>query len=621
MSTSRKRPSAALFHALVEHSSDAIALLGEDGTVLYVAESLTHVLGWNPSDREGRPGFELVREEDQALLRERFADAVAHPGVPVRAEFRMRHQDGSWRVVEWLAINRLDDPVVGGIVVNYRDITDRRRAEQALRDSELRYRYLVDHASDIIYNCDAGGCFTFFSRRGATLLKYEEEELRGKHFLRVIRPDYRDVAGAFYADQFVRRIPNTYFEFPALASDGTVVWLGQNVQLIIEHDRIVGVQAIARDITKQKQAEEALRQSEARYRSLIQEAAYGIYRSTPDGRLLDANPALVAMLGYDSTDELLRVNLATDVYRDPAERARLVALHAGRTTPTAEEIEWRRRDGTSVRVRVTVRVVTTTDGSCFEGIVEDITARRELEERLRQAQKMEAIGRLARGIAHDFNNILAAVEGSSDLLLARLAPGDPSRQDAEEIANAAERGAALTRQLLAFSRQQPLPPQVFDLGEAVRRMQPTLRRVAGDGITLELVMEGRAPQVRAEPTQVEQVVMNLAVNARDAMPQGGTLAIAVGRRDLDEAAALRAGVPAGAYARLSVTDTGTGIPGDVQAQIFEPFFTTKDPETGTGLGLSIVYSIVRDSGGSITLTSAVGRGTTFEVLLPLAAAD
>ncbi len=173
MSESRRpRPSAALFHALVEYSFDAIALLAEDGSVLYVGESLTQVLGWTPADREGRPGLELIHEDDREMFRQRFADSVASPGVPVRAEFRMRHKDGSWRMVEWLGVNRLADPIVRGIIVNYHDVTERRRAEEALRDIELRYRYLVDHASDIIYNTDANGCFTFFSRRGATLLEY-----------------------------------------------------------------------------------------------------------------------------------------------------------------------------------------------------------------------------------------------------------------------------------------------------------------------------------------------------------------------------------------------------------------------------------------------------------------
>ncbi|HVB37497.1 MAG TPA: PAS domain S-box protein, partial [Vicinamibacterales bacterium] len=346
----KRRPSAALFHALVEHSFDAIGLLAADGSVLYVGESLTRVLGWTPAEREGRSGLELIHEDDRPVLREHLAETVARPDVPVRAEFRMRHKDGTWRTVEWQAINRLSDPVIRGIIVNYRDITERRRAEQALHDSELRYRYLVDHASDLIYSCDAGGCLTFFSRRGATLLQYEESQLLGRHFLKFIRPDYRDLAGAFYADQFVRRIPNTYFEFPALAADGSVVWLGQNVQIVIEDGMIVGVQAIARDITKQKQAEEALRRSEARYRSLIQGAAYGIYRSTVDGRLLDVNPALAAMLGYESADELLDRNLGTDIYGNAADRARLMLKHAGKETTTGEEIDWRRKDGTPIRV-------------------------------------------------------------------------------------------------------------------------------------------------------------------------------------------------------------------------------------------------------------------------------
>ncbi|HVC18682.1 MAG TPA: PAS domain S-box protein [Vicinamibacterales bacterium] len=615
----RRRPSAALFHALVEHSSDAIGILAEDGTVLYAGESLASVLGWRPEEREGRPGFELVHPDDQPVLRERLAECLAHPGVVIRAEFRMQHRNGTWRQVEWQGVNRLPDPIVRGIIVNYRDVSERRAIEHALRESEGRYRYLIDHASDIIYNCNAGGYFTFINLRGVALLHYAEGELIGRHFLQMVREDHRDLAGEHYSQQVIARIPNTYLELPAIAKDGTTVWFGQNVQLVIEHDQVVGVQAIARDITARKTAEEALRRSEARYRSMIQGAAYGIYRTTIDGRILDANPALISMLGYDSLDDLLSVHFVTAVYQDPAERARLVERYRDQDTVTGVEVDWKRKEGTPIRVRLSVRAIQAEPGGeeYFEGIVEDVTERHVLEARLRQAQKMEAIGRLARGIAHDFNNILAAIEGSSDLLLTRLAPGDPSRQDAEEIRNAAERGATLTRQLLAFARQQPPQPRVFDLWALVQQMEPTLRRLAGDRIALRLTRHEPAPCVRAAPAQIEQVIMNLAVNARDAMPEGGTLAIGVGTAEVGAAESDRVGLPADRYASLTVRDTGTGIAAGIRSQIFEPFFTTKDPDTGTGLGLSIVYSIVKDGGGTIVLTSEEGRGTTFQVLLPL----
>jgi PAS domain S-box-containing protein len=350
----------------------------------------------------------------------------------------------------------------------------------------------------------------------------------------------------------------------------------------------------------------ALRESEARYRSLIHDAAYGIYRSALDGRLLDVNPALVSMLGYESMEELQALNLR-DIYRDPNERDRLIARYGVAGLAKGLEVDWKRKDGTPIRVRLSVRVLGSAPGTSrsFEGVVEDVTERRELEERLRQAEQMEAVGRLARGIAHDFNNVLAAIEGSCDLLLAQLAPDDRRRAEVEEIQRAAERGAALTRRLLAFSRREPAMPERLDLRILVGNMAGMLRRLAGEAIWFDLVSGDQPLWVNAEPSQLEQVLLNLVVNARDAMPDGGRLDISVDR------------APEEGWARLSVQDTGVGIAPDVQSQIFEPFFTTKDPDRGGGLGLSIVYSIVRDCGGSIRVTSEPGRGTRFDVLLPL----
>ena len=230
---------------------------------------------------------------------------------------------------------------------------------------------------------------------------------------------------------------------------------------------------------------------------------------------------------------------------------------------------------------------------------------------------MEAVGRLARGVAHDFNNVLAAILGCSDLLLMRFPPGDPTRDDAEEIRRAAERGAALTRQLLAFSRSQTLEAKVLDLAPIVEQLGSMLQRLAGDRVQVRIHVSG-APHVRMEPGQFEQVLLNLVVNARDAMPDGGAIDIEAGAITLDERTAPHySGIPAGGYARIAVRDTGVGIAPEMQDRIFEPFVTSKDPSKGTGLGLSIVYGIAKESGGTVTYSTAPARGTTFEVLIPL----
>ncbi|MFI5245353.1 MAG: PAS domain S-box protein, partial [Gemmatimonadales bacterium] len=318
--------------------------------------------------------------------------------------------------------------------------------EEALRASEERLRYFVDHAQDIIYYCDTQGRFTYVNPTAERVMQYDEGELVGRHFMTLIRREDRARAGDLYMRQLIERTPNTYFEFAAVTKRGDTVWLGQHVQLVYEGDVVVGVQAIARDITRQRTVEEQLRRSEARYRSLIQGAAFGIYRTTIDGTILDANPALASLLGYDSVEELMALNMSA-VYRSPADRAELIERHRRQSiSAPGVDVDWKRKDGTPIVVRITARVVEFEDGvRCFEGIVEDITAKRAFDEQLRQAQKMEAVGRLARGVAHDFNNVLAAILGCAELLAMRLDADGPSRLEAEEIQKAAERGANLTR--------------------------------------------------------------------------------------------------------------------------------------------------------------------------------
>jgi PAS domain S-box-containing protein len=486
--------------------------------------------------------------------------------------------------------------------------------KQALEATEARLRHIVEHAQDLIYYCDPGGRFTYVNPAAARVMKYEERELLGRHFLTLIRPDFQPAAREFYERQFAERIPNTYFEFAAVTKAGGIVWIGQHVQLVHEGGKVTGVHAIARDITRQKEAEERLRQSEARYRSLIQDAAYGIYRSTVDGRILDANNALARMLGYDSVEELMTRGMS-EVYRQPPERADLIARHAGQSH-VALDVEWKRKDGTPILIHLTARRVDMEGGEAgFEGMVEDVTERRALEDQLRRAQRMEAVGRLARGVAHDFNNVLAAITGSADLLALRLPADHPAREEADEIQKAAERGVALTRQLLSFSRRQALTPQEIDLALAVPEMKSLLQRMIGD--TIELRVHARTPAVvRIEPSQLQQVLTNLVVNARDAMPEGGSIDIDVTTAAVEDGDRSRYPLPAGRYARIAVRDTGGGIDPRVQAQLFEPFVTTKETTKGTGLGLSIVYGIAKDWGGTVTFSTS-RRGTTFEVLVPL----
>jgi len=370
---------------------------------------------------------------------------------------------------------------------------------------------------------------------------------------------------------------------------------------------------------ERRRAEQALRESEARARSLVEGAPYGIYRSTPDGRLLDVNPAMVDMLGYDSAAALLNVNLATDIYRDPEVRGRLIEQYGDRPIFQGVEVQWKRKDGTPITVVVSGRPVRDETGQvvCFEGIAENVTERRVLEEQLRQSQKIEAIGRLAGGIAHDFNNLLMLIKGYCELLLDHIGRDQGLRRYGEEIQRAADRATSLTQQLLAFSRKQVLEPKVLDLNQVVSDMEKMLQRLLGEDVELAIHLATGLGHVKADPNQLEQVIMNLAVNARDALPRGGQLTLETDNVELDALyARAHAGARPGSYVMLAVSDTGQGMTPEVKARIFEPFFTTKEKGKGTGLGLSTVYGIVKQSEGYIWVYSEPGRGTTFKVYLP-----
>ncbi len=373
------------------------------------------------------------------------------------------------------------------------------------------------------------------------------------------------------------------------------------------------------DITDRKREEEALRRSEASYRSLILGATYGIFRCDVDGKFLAVNPALVAMLGYESEADLLAANLVRDVNRDPDKGAHLLQQYRQSGRLDGVETQWRRKDGTPVPVRLSGRTVLDEHGALqgFEVIAEDVSERWRLEEQLRQAQKMEAIGRLAGGVAHDFNNLLTIITGYSQLLLERLGSDDPLRGHVNEVLSAGNRAASLTRQLLAFSRRQVLQPQVLDLNTVVANTDKMLRRLIGEDIELVTHLGPDLGRVKTDPGQIEQVIMNLAVNARDAMPQGGRLTLETANVELNEGdTRTRVSVLPGRYVMLAVSDSGIGMDAETQAHIFEPFFTTKEAGKGTGLGLATVYGIVKQSGGHIWLYSEPNQGTTFKIYLP-----
>jgi hypothetical protein len=386
------------------------------------------------------------------------------------------------------------------------------------------------------------------------------------------------------------------------------------------------VPAVGRELSdaagqrERRRVEEALHSSEERLRAIFEGAAEGILVADVESRkFLYANPAICRMLGYEE-EELLRLTV-NDIHPEedlPRVTAEFEA-QARREKEIATDLPCLRKDGTIVHVDICTAPLVIDNRPCNVGFFTDITARKRAEEQLRQAQRMEAIGRLAGGVAHDFNNLLTVIAGYCELLLDDLGQESPLRASVEEISKAAQRAGELTSRLLTISREQVVQPDVLDLNALIANVEQMLRRFIGEDVQLETALAPHLGKVRVDPGQVEQVLLNLAANARDAMPQGGKLTIETANVELGEPYALsHNGVTPGHYVLLAVSDIGTGIEADVLPHVFEPFFTTKAQGKGTGLGLSIVYSIVHQSGGHIWVYSEPGKGTTFKIYLPVA---
>jgi len=378
---------------------------------------------------------------------------------------------------------------------------------------------------------------------------------------------------------------------------------------------------LALDVTERYRMEQAVRESQADMKALIHNAPFGIAQSwILEDRLRSANPALLQMLGGYSLEEALQLSVSQQIYADPRERDRLIEILRRSGQVQAWETSLRRRNGTPIPVRITGSLATGDDNrtEIFSSYIEDMTQQSKLEQQVRQVQKLEAVGRLAGGMAHDFNNILVVIKLSTEMMLGQITPDSPFSKPLLQISQAADRAAALTRQMLAFGRQQIMQPRVLNLNTVVSETTQMLRRVIGEDIELVAHLAEDVENSKLDPDQVTQVLLNLAVNARDAMPEGGILHIQTENADLDENYAQEhPPVQPGRYVMLAVTDTGTGIEHSVLPRIFDPFFTTKEIGKGTGLGLSIVYGIVKQSGGYIWVYSEPGHGTTFKVYFPI----
>jgi PAS domain S-box-containing protein len=613
-------PGVEQLAALIDFSVDAVVLVDLGGIIRWANPATTAVLGYRPDDLVGVRVRDIVEPEDlpawEGLVRELFD----HPEVPQTGTFRCRHRDGGLRWTEGVARNLLNEPKVGAIVVHYRDVTDRKATEDALRVTEDRYGRLIDAAADIIFEADGEGYFRFVNPATLRVFGYSTEEVIGRRFTEFIRADYRPTILQHYYKQTKQGVVTSYLEFPAVTKSGQEVWLGQNAWLVFDSTgRYTGMQAVARDITERRRAEDALRVAEAKYRGLVEQSLVGVYIVQGE-RLVYVNPKGADILGY-TQQELLELPSVHHLLHDqdrPLVIDQVSRLDGATTGHVQLTVRGLRKDGAVVQAEAFCSVTEAGDQPAVLVTVIDISDRIKLEDQLRQAQKMEAVGRLAGGIAHDFNNLLTAIHGNAELMSHRVTKDPEMAAEVAEILHAADRAASLTRQLLAFSRKQVLQPVALDVNEIVSSVARMARRLIGTGVQLQLELAPTVAKVLADPAQVEQVLLNLIVNARDAMPDGGLITVQTAnvRLGADSPEMSQAGLAPGRFVLLAVDDNGMGMDPATQARIFEPFFTTKETGRGTGLGLSTVYGIVRQTGGAISVVSDRGRGASFRVYLP-----
>jgi PAS domain S-box-containing protein len=609
---------ATLLQAVSEGTTELIYVKDLNGRYMLINAAGAQAVGRSIPDILGRDDTQILPAETARAIMERDREILASDSTQTYEERAVINNEARVYLSTKGPYRDHSGQTIGLIGISV-DITQRHRAEQY-------FRSLVQNSSDVITIIEADGIIRYESPSIHRILGYGQDELVGKNAFEYFHLD--DLPKMLERMKALLQNPGSSVssEFRFRHADGTWIPLWGVATNLLDDPSVRGVVVNSRSVTDQKRSEKARIEAEARYRTLVEQLAAVTYiaRLGLQGEWLYVSPQIWTMLGYTPEEWLADPKMWINRIH-PEDRALVSSAEDAAIAGHAFRAQYRlhHREGRVVWVEDTASVMRDSDGnSLLHGVLLDVTERKSLETELHQAQKMQAVGQLAGGIAHDFNNILTVILGYSQILLDRERPDEELVQrSSEQIRNAADRAAALTRQLLAFSRKQVLQPRLLNFNQALTGLDKMLRRLIAENIQITTTVAADLGSAKADPAQIEQVILNLAINARDAMPNGGHLTIETANVELDEAYAdEHETVRPGPYVMLAVSDTGSGMSPQTQARIFEPFFTTKELGKGTGLGLATVYGIVKQSGGYIWVYSEPGRGSTFKVYLPRVAA-
>ncbi len=621
--TDRKRIERALqeseekYRNIFDNAFEGIFQTTPEGRLISANQASARILGYASPEEIISQATDIAsqfyaRPEDREEVKRRLEDGARL----VNQEVQFRRKDGT---PIWVSLNAHAVMGEGGKVLYYEgtieDITARKRAEEELAKSEALLKAILD-VSPVGITLVKNRKQQWANRTFCDLFGYEPDEMEDVDVRQFYMSDddYRRTAHAMYDGITKGEVRET--ELLCKRRDGTSFLCLLRATLLDDVGSLTAI-AIFLDITKRKKAEEALYESEARHRVLFNDSKDGVYITDRDGAIIEANQAYFDLLGY-TREEIIGGDIRT-IYVNPSDREKFVKAIESRGFLRDYPLTFRRKDGKEIDCLLTSSLRRATDGTIlgYHGIMRDVTEQKNLQRQLLQAQKMEALGTLAGGVAHDFNNILQVALGYSDLLLGEERLPGSYRADLQKIHESAKRGADLVQRLLTFGRKAETKPRPLNLNRRINEMAKMIERTIPKMIDIQLLLAEGLDAINADPTQMDQILMNLAVNARDAMPDGGKLIVETANIILDEEyAKTHLDARPGAYVRLMVTDTGSGMDKDTLEHIFEPFYTTKRVGEGTGLGLAVVHGIIQQHGGHVRCYSEPGQGTTFKIYFP-----